>query len=79
MTVLGETIFAARSGTGGVTAGNAKVSLAADADVNADLGSVQPNVMNHLQTDTDSSDGPLVIGELTRTCISSCLLDDQTS
>ena len=50
------------AGTDRVAAGNAKVSLAADADVSARSGSVQPDAVNHLQTETDSTDGPLVVG-----------------
>lgn len=58
-----------------MTAGDAKVSLAADADAASHGGSAQPNVMNHLQADTDSTDGPLVVGEsAVPLCAFLCLL-----
>ena len=64
-----ELSVAGHTGTDGVTAGNAKVSLAADADVSARSGSVQPHVVNHLQTEADSTDGPLVVGTYKTACM----------
>lgn len=64
-----ELSVAGHTGTDGVTAGDAKLSLAADADVSARSGSVQPHVVNHLQTEADSTDGPLVVGTSKTACM----------
>ena len=52
-------MHAAAAGSGSLTAGNPKVNLADGEVSHSGTGHT-----NHLQADTDSTDGPLVVGEL---------------
>ena len=56
--------LADHAGSNCLTAGDAKVSLA-DGEV-SHSGTAH---MNHLQADADSTDGPLVVGELSYTIV----------